>query len=265
VNPDEGRLKTGEQETPTSAPRDQPAPSKTARTEEEGVEEEEEEPLARRLDFDGEDTGADEEAPPQTVEELQKVRSLLVSGSPPCSHTRQMLSEVSVAAAAQAAPGDFAATCLLVEEAVPEEPVPVEEEASTAAGPRKPSALPKVVGSHQRPEDVERILASLCAPLEDGETAFSRLSSITYELDGNRDPTTGEGTAMLYGSMHLDAVSFQAWAAAQPWLNPSFDAGEHSPPPLREFLAGSACLLPPLTPSHFTPQRRTNAGSFPRT
>jgi hypothetical protein len=147
------------------------------------------------------------------------------------------------------APGDFAASCLpseeqaLPEQALPEEPVPAEEEEAAAAGARKPSKLPKVVGSHKRPQDVQCILDKLIAPLKVGETVFSRISSLSYELDGNRDPTLGEMVGMLYGSMSLNALSWLEWATAQPWLDPSFDAGK-SLPLLREFLAGSAHLPP---------------------
>lgn len=84
--PGEGRLKTGEPETPTSAPRGVPAPPKTARTDEAGAEGVEEAISSKRLDFGAEATGAHEEAP-QTVGELPMVRSLLVSGSSPPAHT----------------------------------------------------------------------------------------------------------------------------------------------------------------------------------
>ena len=104
------------------------------------------------------------------------------------------------------------------------------------------------------------ILATLCAPLADGESAFARVSALTYELDANRDPTTGEGTAMLYGAMHLDAESFQAWHEAQPWLTPAFDEGErHSP----ARCLSSLCLPPPLT-FRLTTQMCMNRDSPPR-
>ena len=82
MNPDEGRLKTGEQETPSSAPRDQPAPPKTARTGEDGVEEEEEELVGRRLEDEYEEASGEEHL--LFDEESESVREPPLSPSSLC-------------------------------------------------------------------------------------------------------------------------------------------------------------------------------------